>query len=241
MTKVRGFSIVIHNVREDCRSLLEAFARGLSPKQSIVAVEKYPEQEGFHAHMFIQFSTPRSFKSMLSKAQDFSTKVVLSCPEGETRAWGRVECDQLRGSFEQATAYLVAPAKEKHIDPQAKPMKKSDRRCDCCGVVSHFLNMGADYPDGKSGRCRLCLLVPHRQLTNYGLDVRDLDYVVKEMGAYYNNVCPPSFSHHLLQGPPLHRFRCSPDHREAEDPLPPQEVPRSSPAVPPELQYGGCC
>jgi len=83
-------------------------------------MEPYPENEGHHVHVFVSYKSQRSFKSMLSSTKSLSEKIVALRPDGETRDWGRVQVDQMRGTFEQATAYLTNPEKDKPLDPDVQ-------------------------------------------------------------------------------------------------------------------------
>lgn len=179
MTKVRGFSIVFHNVNEDAKQLVEEFSIGLKPKQYLIAKEEYPEMpNNYHIHLFIQFVNPRQFKPMLAAAVAIGKQTMTVRPEGEERDWGRVEVDQMRGSWAEATAYLTHPNKNKGIDTSLinKKINKFDRICDVCGVSGNYIyHFKFDYPDRQYGRCNLCSLVPHRMLVRLGHNVRNLD------------------------------------------------------------------
>lgn len=118
MSRIRQFSIVFHNVKHDSKLSVENYFTALSPTKLLVAMEPYPQEEGFHIHVFVSFGNPRSFKSVLASCESFSKKIVSPRPEGEERSWGRVQVDQMRGTFEQATAYLTVPQKKKEVDPQ---------------------------------------------------------------------------------------------------------------------------
>lgn len=117
MSKFRSYSIVLHNVRDDAKVSVENHFKAFSPSKLLVAMEPYPQGEGHHIHVFVSYTNPRSFKSVLSSTKSLSEKIVAPRPEGETRDWGRVQVDQMRGTFEQATAYLTTPKKEKPVDP----------------------------------------------------------------------------------------------------------------------------
>lgn len=120
MSKFRSYSIVIHNVKDDSKLSVENHFQKTSPSKLLVAMEPYPEEEGFHVHVFVSYKSQRSFKSVLSATQSLSDKIVAPRPEGETRDWGRVQVDQMRGTFSQATAYLTEPQKDKPVDPDVQ-------------------------------------------------------------------------------------------------------------------------
>lgn len=124
MSKSRQFSIVLHNVKSDSKGQVDSYVSSLQPLQSVSALEPYNDQEGHHVHIFLRFSNPRSFKSVLNMFQNFSTSIVAPRPEGEERSWGRVQVDQMRGSFDQATNYLTSPNKVKALDPSVTVTKR---------------------------------------------------------------------------------------------------------------------
>lgn len=116
MGKFRSFCIVIHNVRPDCKPTVVQHVSGA--KRSAVALEPYPDQDGFHVHIQVEYANQRHFNSVLKEFQGLSQRIVSPRPDGEERSWGRVQCDQMRGTFEQATAYLTNPRKSKPVDGQ---------------------------------------------------------------------------------------------------------------------------
>jgi len=116
-SKIRQFSIVLHNVLESSKPSVESFVQSMNPTSHVIAFEPYPDQDGFHCHIFVKFANPRAFKSVLNSFETFSKSILAPKPEGEERSWGRVQVDQMRGTFEQATAYLTNPKKDKPVDP----------------------------------------------------------------------------------------------------------------------------
>lgn len=128
MSKFRSYSIVLHNVKDDSKSSVENHFKASNPIKLLVALESYPESEGYHIHVFVSYKSQRSFKSVLSATQSLSEKIVAPRPDGETRAWGRVQVDKMRGTFEQATAYLVNPDKDKPLDPNVQLLEVERQR-----------------------------------------------------------------------------------------------------------------
>jgi len=126
MSKFRQFSIVLHNVSSTSKPIVEDYVSSLSPTNSVVALEPYPDQDGFHIHIFLKFTNSRSFKSVLNLFKTFAPTVHAPKPEGEERSWGRVQVDQMRGTFEQAVAYLTVPKKDKPVDPDVLLHSKPD-------------------------------------------------------------------------------------------------------------------
>lgn len=181
MVRIRKFTIVFHNVKDDSKPSVETFIKAKNPSEYLVALEPYPKSEGNHIHLFVSFKHPRQFSVMLNDCIEFSKTIIDTEPENCTTDWGRVECDTMRGSFKQATKYLTNPDKDKICDENLISHKKGVVRCDVCGVSSHWTDMACDYADGKTGRCRRCFCVPHRTLVAYGLQVRDLTTLYKNL------------------------------------------------------------
>jgi len=115
MAKYPRYSVVIQNVRPDCKQTVLHHVSGA--KRSAVAVEPYNHQPGHHIHIFIEYQNQHHFTSVLKEYKDLATKIVAHRPEGIEGDWGRVDVDRMRGTFEQATQYLVAPTKDKAVDP----------------------------------------------------------------------------------------------------------------------------
>ena len=139
MSKHRQFSIVLHNVISTSKTTVEDFVASLNPTNSVVALEPYPDQDGFHIHIFLKFPNRRSFTSVLNLFKTFakSPLVLAPKPEGEERSWGRVQVDQMRGSFDQAVSYLTNPKKDKPVDPSVLLHSKPDPNAE---VRKAFLN-----------------------------------------------------------------------------------------------------
>jgi len=123
-SKLRQFSVVLHNVQSSSKPQAVSFVQSFNPLSHVVALEPYPDQDGYHLHIFVKFGAPRSFKGVLSSFENFSKTILEPKPEGEERAWGRVQVDQMRGSFAQATSYLTNPTKDKPVDPDVNLVVK---------------------------------------------------------------------------------------------------------------------
>jgi len=118
MTKIRKFSAVIHNVRQDSKSAVDDFVQTIfQPKQVVTSLEpnhSSTSTEGFHIHIFLELQgSGREFKSILNKLIKFSKTILTPEPVPSIGLHGRVELDQMYGNFEQATTYLVNPDKDK--------------------------------------------------------------------------------------------------------------------------------
>lgn len=116
MAKFRSYCVVIHNVRSDCKPIVLQHVS--SAKRSAVGLEPYPDQDGFHVHIQVEYPNQRHFTAVLKDFEGLSRKIVSPRPDGEERSWGRVQVDQMRGTFEEATAYLTNPRKSKPVDGQ---------------------------------------------------------------------------------------------------------------------------
>lgn len=186
MSKLRNFSIVFHNVKDGSKTIVEKI---FSNAQKIVlSQEPYPEDNSrYHLHLFLSLSNPRSFKSVLGQCEDIAKKIKTPTPEGETRDWGRVQVDKMKGTFEQATAYLSEPGKKnKPVDEKLIVRTKNSRTCDICKKVFELnsVDHGYDYPDCSTGRCYRCYLTQawlKEELTLYDRERMFQDYLLKKI------------------------------------------------------------
>lgn len=125
--KYRQYTITIHNVLKERQDKIERHVKKQA-KEMVMSIEPYPNEDGYHLHVFIQYANQRSFKSVLKEYEALATKIVAPVPEGETRSWGRVQVDVMRGRFDQATAYLKGDTKDKPtgevISLQKKPCNR---------------------------------------------------------------------------------------------------------------------
>lgn len=126
MTKYRQFTIVIHNVRSEIQDEVKEYAQ--KAKEYVMSVEPYPESDGYHLHLFIQYPNTRSFKSVLTEIQRFAKSVTTERPAGEDRDWGRVQVDVMRGKFQQAHDYLKGVTKDKPTGEVVSGKSKSCHR-----------------------------------------------------------------------------------------------------------------
>ncbi len=113
--KHRQYSVVIHNVDEEkVQDTLKEYV-GKKAKEYVMSVEPNPQGDGKHAHLFIQYPNQRGKMPVLKELEKLKKSFVLPKPEGETRCWGRVQVDAMRGRFSQAEAYLQGETKDKAI------------------------------------------------------------------------------------------------------------------------------
>ena len=99
----RKFSIVIHDIRQNAKTILTDKVRDLEPDWSLIAEEEYNHQEGSHIHLFIKYAQPKAKSSVLK----FIQKLELG---------GRVQVDIGRGDFDQCRKYITDPDKIKKLD-----------------------------------------------------------------------------------------------------------------------------
>ena len=112
-SKHRQYTIVIHNVDEKSQDIVKHYAS--QAKEYVMSIEPYPQGNGSHLHLFIQYSNPRSFRAVLNELERFKKRIVVPRPEDESRDWGRVQLDVMRGRFSQANSYLMGETKDKPI------------------------------------------------------------------------------------------------------------------------------
>lgn len=125
MTKIRGFSIVLHDVHKGLQSKedVQAKVHTLPWEQYVIAEENYNHQEGSHIHVFIRLKNQIHFSSMLKN---------WCC-------WwksGRVQVDAMRGSMAEGCIYVTKSSKEKHHDPSPIIMLGQEQ-AKLANVVSH--------------------------------------------------------------------------------------------------------
>lgn len=99
----RKFSVVIHDVKPESKSILEKEINYLSPDWYLIAEEPYNHQIGFHIHLFIKYNQPRSKFRVLKFIQDLNLG-------------GRVQVDIGRGDFNECKKYITDPEKIKKLD-----------------------------------------------------------------------------------------------------------------------------
>ena len=79
--KHRQYSIVFHNVdQEKAQDKLQEYVA--KAKEYVMSCEPYPEGEGFHLHLFIQYPNQRSFFSVLKELENIKKKFLAPKPPG---------------------------------------------------------------------------------------------------------------------------------------------------------------
>jgi len=119
-SRLRQFSVVIHDVPSGSKSLVQAALHKLC-KKYVIALERYNHQEGYHLHLFYLCKNASSILREVNRWKAFK--------------WGRVQVDPMRGTFDQASVYVIAADKVKYQDPSPiifPPINDQDGRfCDC--------------------------------------------------------------------------------------------------------------
>lgn len=124
----RKFSIVIHNVNEDIKPFVENFCKSQPCKTYVCSVEPYPSQDGFHLHLFFEFTQIKKSGVFFTwHRQNFKT-IVCPKPPDKDGEWGRIQVDKMRGSFAQATKYLIDPNKDKPLGNDVKLVELDRQR-----------------------------------------------------------------------------------------------------------------
>lgn len=139
--KHRQYSIVFHNVeKEKSQDILKQYVA--KAKEYVLSVEPYPQGEGFHAHLFIQYGNQRSFFSVLKELEILKKKMVCPGPDDCKGDWGRVQLDPMRGRFSQAEAYLNGETKDKPIgEVMSGSVKPCFRRHRFTGRIGDYKNV----------------------------------------------------------------------------------------------------
>jgi len=104
--------------------LVHAVLQKLASKY-LIAIEPYGHQPGYHLHMFYTLKSQSNKFAQIKKFEKFK--------------WGRVQCDVMQGSFDQAQVYLVNPDKDKQLDPNPIVFPQSEEStpfCKCTNTKS---------------------------------------------------------------------------------------------------------
>lgn len=120
MSRVRQFTIVFHNVKDDCKPQVTSYFSTLGYEKFVSALEPYPQSDGYHIHVFVKFKNPRRFTPFLEEMKRLAKQIVADKPTDCETDWGRVQLDRMYGTFEQATAYLQGATKDKPLDPEVE-------------------------------------------------------------------------------------------------------------------------
>lgn len=123
---IRQFSIVIHDVPTGSKTLVQAALHKLC-KKYVIALEQYNHQEGYHLHLFYQLKSKSTILAQVRKWEAFK--------------WGRVQADPMRGTFDQASVYVISADKVKYQDPSPiiyPPINDQDGRFCDCGYTPHM-------------------------------------------------------------------------------------------------------
>lgn len=140
---LRQFSVVIHDVPTGSKMLVQAALHKLS-KKYVIALEQYNHQEGYHLHLFYQLKSPSTILTQVNKWKAFK--------------WGRVQVDPMRGSFDQASVYVISADKQKYQDPSPiiyPPISDQDGRFCDCGYTAHMRHSFSAYEKFMSGEREL--------------------------------------------------------------------------------------
>lgn len=155
--KYRQFSITIHNVdMSKCYNVVKEYVKGV--KEYVMSVEPNPEGYGFHLHLFVQYKNQRYWSKVLKELNELKVEFLLPRPEGETRDWGRVQLDLMKGTFPQAEAYLKGETKDKPLGEVLKGgVKPCCRRFRKIGKNKYEECCGICWSNECMGCCRGCI------------------------------------------------------------------------------------
>lgn len=137
--RLRQFSVVIHDVPTGSKSLIQAALHKLC-KKYVIALEQYNHQEGYHLHLFYLLKSASTKLQQVRKWEAFK--------------WGRVQADPMRGTFDQASVYVISADKQKYQDPSPiifPPISDQDGRFCDCGYTAHMRYSIAAYQKLMNG------------------------------------------------------------------------------------------
>lgn len=122
MPKFRKYNAVFHNVsREKCYEVLNEYVKKV--KEYVLSVEDYPQGNGCHAHLSVEYKNQRSFRAVLRELESLKVSFISPRPSGQEGDWGRVQLDRMRGTFNQNENYLLGQTKSKPIGDVKKGKK----------------------------------------------------------------------------------------------------------------------
>jgi cytochrome c553 len=107
MSKHRKYTVTIHNVNKDDTIYWHNAITDAS--RYVTSIEEYPEPEKvghYHLHAFIEYTNARYFKATLKLFENLKRGHIVPAPDAE-KTPGRVQLDAMKGSFDQAIAYLT--------------------------------------------------------------------------------------------------------------------------------------
>lgn len=115
--KYRRWKIVIHNVAEDSQDKVNQHFTDKKYTKMISSVEPYPEQPGFHLHIYIQYKNRRYFSPLLKELKGLSSRIRCGTHIPSGGDVGRVELDRWRAgeTWAQKVKYLTNPIKDKKV------------------------------------------------------------------------------------------------------------------------------
>lgn len=155
MSKLRGFSIVLHNLKIGSKPyILDHFK---DSKWNVIAEERYPERPDgpdCHIHVFVEFPNPKSFKKMLKEMEHLSSIHQYPTPQAEG-SWGRVQVDRRKGDKKECLLYLQGASKDKPLDPSVAILSGGAYKCYYCKSSGHGINFTITHPtyEGVCDRC----------------------------------------------------------------------------------------
>ena len=155
--KIRQFCVVIHNVqKEKTQDIVKKYATEKA-KEYVMSIEPYPQGDGFHLHLFVQYKNQRYFRAVLNEFEKLKKRFIAPKPEGETREWGRVQLEPMRGRFDQCEDYLLGETKDKPLGDVLKgKLKPCFRRHRFTATIGDYKNIEEFCYRCRSNLCTGC-------------------------------------------------------------------------------------
>ncbi|UAU46994.1 Rep [Chicken proventriculitis-associated circular virus 1] len=152
--KCRKFSIVVHNVNIQEEAYWNKVTNTLQASQVVNSIEEYPNSPGHHhLHCFVEFTNARSLQSILKLFDNFKNGHILPAPD-ESKTPGRIQVDPMKGSFQEATAYLTeGQSKKDKLFGNVNISRPNELTCSMCSRVQHKLFF---YTFGSAHLCAKC-------------------------------------------------------------------------------------
>ena len=154
----RQFSIVVHNVALGSEVYWTTTTNTMTPTRLVLSIEEYPNSPGhYHIHVFIQFKNARTLISIISAFDKFKIGHIIPAPIAD-KVSGRVQVDPMKGSFDQATAYLTAgkSKKDDKLFGNVISSQKDHYNCIVCKQSHHWAFTKYQFIGSKDCLCNKC-------------------------------------------------------------------------------------
>lgn len=181
--RARDFSVVVHNIKTINKNEIEKQLHSdFKLKDSIVAIEPYPDSPGHHLHIFVRFTQQVSKSTLIDWCE---RHVSRETGTNEFGTLGHVKVKKMYSHdwHPAVSKYLIDPYKDKVVDtdvpiitrhpPPKAPPRRPNCRCHAFGFEKYYDDCPLTPKQRQGWRIRP-LLHPHTPDTCYGTRTRPL-------------------------------------------------------------------